>query len=85
MLDSHPELDKQVRRIRKTLAQPEHVVRSSTDADVQLYYRYYRSSPVGPKYLCVVVKSLENDYFMLTAYFTDTIKRGKILWTKAKK
>lgn len=35
---------------------------------------------VGGKYLCVVVKVLEADAFVLTAYLTDPIKRGTTLW-----
>jgi hypothetical protein len=45
-----------------------------------LYYRYYLRTVVGGKYLCVVVKVLEADAFVLTAYLTDRIKRGVTLW-----
>ena len=38
---------------------------------------------VGGKYLCVIVKIQESDAFVLTAYLTDKVKKGKILW-KAK-
>jgi len=34
------------------------------------------------KFLCTVVKVLPEDYFVITAYYTDTIKRGDVLWTK---
>jgi len=35
------------------------------------------------KYLCVVVKyPQEGDVFIITAYFTATIKRGGVLWKK---
>jgi hypothetical protein len=40
------------------------------------------TTPVTEKYLCVVVKVLAGDLFIITAYFTDTIKKGIILWKK---
>ena len=40
------------------------------------------TTPVIQKYLCVVVKVLFDDLFIITAYFTDTVKGGEILWEK---
>ncbi len=77
---SHPELNNQLKKIRETLLQPHRIVRSASDEGVQLYYRLFTQTPVGTKYLCVVVKSVKDDYFILTVYFTDTIKRGELLW-----
>jgi hypothetical protein len=37
---------------------------------------------VGGKWLCVVVKYLPDDAFVITAYFTDKVKAGEILWPK---
>jgi hypothetical protein len=37
---------------------------------------------IGNKYLCVVVKYLEVDIFIITAYFTDKVKTGGVLWRK---
>lgn len=58
------------------------VVRSRTDSSVELYYRHYDTTPVTEKYLCVVIKVLKDDAFTITAYFTDSIKRGEVLWRK---
>ena len=41
-----------------------------------------RTTPVTDKYLCVVVKVLTQDLFIITPYFTDTIKKGEVLWEK---
>ena len=35
---------------------------------------------VGDKYMCVVVKLLGNDAFLLTAYMTDIMKEGDVIW-----
>jgi hypothetical protein len=48
----------------------------------ELFYRHYCITPVTDKHLCVVVKSILEDLFIITAYFTDSIKRGEMLWEK---
>ncbi len=69
-------------RIAATLAEPDLVVQSISDLDVRLYHRLYTHPVVGEKYLCVVVTWLSNDCFLLTAHFTDSVKRGPVLWTR---
>ncbi|MBU4077338.1 MAG: hypothetical protein KKI06_11670 [Euryarchaeota archaeon] len=78
----HPEMSGQIGKIQETLISPDLIVKSRTDSEVELFYRHYDTTPVTEKYLCVVVKILVSDLFIITAYFTDTIKRGKILWEK---
>ena len=50
------------------------------DPEVRLYYRFYRMTAVGDKYLSVVVKMSQGDAFVLTAYLTDSVKRGRKVW-----
>ncbi len=69
--------------IEATLLNPETVVQSRRDPTVQLYYRLYAHPRVGEKYVCVVVKLLDSDAFVLTAYITDRIKQGAILWPRS--
>ncbi|MBM4087717.1 MAG: hypothetical protein FJ272_23250 [Planctomycetes bacterium] len=78
----HPEMEGQLERISETLADPDRIVRSRTDASVELFYKHYASTPVTTKYLCVIVKVLPDDHFIITAYYTDAIKRGAILWER---
>ena len=66
--------------IPNTLRWPDRVVRSSSDPEAHLYYRYYEATAVGSKYVCVVVKALDIDAFVVTAYLTDAVKPGEILW-----
>ena len=77
-----PEMSDQLPRIVATLAHPDQIVQSRTDSTVELFYKHYPSTPVTSKFLCTVVKVLPEDYFVITAYYTDTIKRGDVLWTK---
>ncbi len=68
--------------IEETLTGPDRIVRSRTDEAVELFYKHYPSTPVTQKFLCVVVKILPHDNFTITVYYTDTIKRGEILWER---
>jgi hypothetical protein len=79
---AHPEMTEAVPRLAETLASPDKTVRSRTDATVELFYRHYPSTVVTSKFLCTVVKALPDDNFIITAYYTDTIKQGESLWEK---
>jgi hypothetical protein len=78
----HPEMSGEARKIQETLLNPDIIVKSRTDSDIELFYRHYDITPVSEKYLCVVVKILVGNMFIVTAYFTDTIKRGEVLWER---
>jgi hypothetical protein len=80
--DVHPEMSGQAEKVDETLLSPDVVVRSRTDQAVELFYRHYNATPVTSKYMCVLVKSTAEDLFVITAYFTDSIKRGDRLWEK---
>ncbi len=77
----HPEIASLEQEIPEVLARPERVVRSSSDEEVNLYYRFYPQTSVGGKFLCIVVKFSDEDAFIITAYLTDKIKRGEVLWS----
>ena len=47
----HPEMEQMLDSIEQTLLLPEKVIQSLSDLDVQLYYRLYRNTVVGDKYL----------------------------------
>ena len=76
----HPEMVGLERALEETLGAPERVVRSRSDENALLYYRYLPESTVGAKWLCVVVKEEPENAFILTAYLTDKPKKGEVLW-----
>lgn len=78
----HPEMAGMERAIEEALVRPERVVESFSDPQARLYYRFYVGTRVGDKYLCVVIKVSHEDAFLLTAYLTDTIKKGVQLWPR---
>jgi hypothetical protein len=52
----------------ETSVAPDRIVRSRTDVIVELFYKWYAATPVTAKFLCVVVKALPDDPFMITVY-----------------
>ena len=82
MHDTHPEMTHQMEKITETLLHPLEAILSKSDNDVSLYYHIFPVTPVTSKYLFVVVKRFETDMFIVTAYFTTTIKKGGLLWKR---
>lgn len=76
----HPEMVEQMNKIRQVIAEPEIIIVTSTDETVHVYHRHYPATPVTSKFLLVAVKILEDDAFVLTAFFSNRQKKGIILW-----
>jgi hypothetical protein len=66
--------------VGRVLQSPTEVRVSRADDNVKLFYEFYDQTQVGGKWLCVVVKYLPDDGFVITAYLTDTIKAGETVW-----
>jgi hypothetical protein len=61
--------------VEKCIHNPDIIVRSTKDENVFLCYKAHI------RYILVVVCKKVNDYgFLVTAYLTDKIKKGEILW-----
>ena len=73
----HPEIDGKETEVKNCLANPIEIRRSSEDVDVYLYY-----SPYMQYYICVVARHLNGAGFIITAYITDKIKEGEVVWKK---
>ncbi len=76
----HPEMRGMGAEIERVLAEPQTMHRSRSDASARLFYEFYAQTIVGGKWLCVVVKYLPDDAFVVTAYLTDKPKTGEELW-----
>lgn len=72
----HPALAGRESDVRSCLASPSLVRETAKEADVHMYYGL-----AGNLYLCVVTAPAgEDEWFVVTAYFTRNIKPGKQLW-----
>jgi len=67
--------------VERALRRPELVRRSRSDPAARLFYEYRENTPMGGKWLCVVVKYAGDDAFVVTAYLTDKPKDGEDLWS----
>ena len=79
---NRPELLNQESKIKETLNNPELLKKSVSDERVVIYYKHYPTTPVTSKYLAVVVKISYKENFIISAYFTDRIKKGDVTWKK---
>lgn len=77
---THPEMVEMESQIADTLKNPQLVRKSRSDDSAELFYRFYTQMVIGDKWLCIVVKYLPDDAFIVTAYFTDKPKKGDDLW-----
>ncbi len=77
----HPEMAEQFERIQETIKSPETIITTTADDTVHVYHRYYETTPVTSKFLLVAVKVLEDDAFVLTAFFSRREKKGIVIWT----
>ncbi|MFP4687590.1 MAG: hypothetical protein ACLFN5_05725 [bacterium] len=80
--ENYPEMREQFIKIKETLKKPDIVKKSKTDDEVLLAYKHYPKTPVTEKYMCLVIKNDSDDSFVVTAYFTDSIKKGELIWKK---
>jgi hypothetical protein len=72
----HPALAGHEKEVRNCLTSPSLIRASATDETVHMYY-----ASANNVYLCVVVAPAnETEYFVVTAYYTSNIKKGKELW-----
>ena len=79
---SHPEMNKQRFWIKETLVEPDEVRQSIRSSEVWLFYKFYEKTPVTQKYMLVAVEVLDGEGFIVTAFFTDKIKKGDLIWKK---
>jgi len=73
----HPEIEGIEKQVQECIRNPIEIRRSSEDGNVYLYYIRQ-----GRYFLCVVARHLNGDGFIITAYLTDKIKEGNVIWKK---
>lgn len=72
----HPEISSDVLKIMETLQKPDYILYSSEDDNYQ-YYKFYQQTPVTQKHMLVVVKILNGDGFIITAFFVRRVKKER--------
>ena len=71
----HPVMQGKEDAVRAILRNPVQIRQSRKDPSVHLYY-----GPDSPYHICVVVKCLDGEGFIVTAYRAESMKEGELLW-----
>jgi hypothetical protein len=83
VLAEHPYMSDMEWAVRETLEDPEEVRQSRKNPNTgRLYYRWYTNTALGNKWVLVIVKFLAHDAFISTAYVTNRIRPGGLIWRK---
>jgi len=78
----HPEMIGQKTRLLEILSAPDLVIATAKDETVHAYHRFYEITPVTRKYMIVAVKIMSNDAFIVTAFYSNRPKKGKLVWQR---
>jgi len=73
----HPGMRGKEREIQEVLQNAIEVRRSRVDSSVYSYYK-----PIERHFICAVVRHLNEEGFLITAYFTKAMKIGEGIWKK---
>jgi len=76
----HPEVKGKKQQAVETLLNPDIIKRSSADDKVFLYYLKLQD-----RYLCIVIKNLNGQGFIITAYITKKLAKGELIYEKVAK
>ena len=84
IVEDHPEIFRIgiTQTLNEILKEPDVVMSSRRDLRGALYYKLRNTSPYQDRYVCVVVKFLEDEIYIWTAYITTRIRGGRVLWTE---
>ncbi len=74
----HPDIANLELEVQQALANPDEIHRSSRDENILLFYAVLKAK----RWVVAVAKRLNGDGFLITAYQTDAIKEGELLWHK---
>jgi hypothetical protein len=73
-ITKHPEMQNKLDEIRDTLISPIKITDFKIDKNIKYYYKYYKDRKSKAKYLRVIVKYLNGEGFIITAYYIENIK-----------
>lgn len=76
IISRHPELKNRKQDIQNVLLDPDLIIKTSRDPMVMIYHQNE-----GTRYYLAIVAHIEKR-FIITAFITDKIKMGKIVWKK---
>jgi len=77
----HPEIEEENGKVLETITNPDIIQRG--DRNELMALRFYEQTPLSPKYLVVVYREVSStDGYIITAYFTNRIRRREVIWKR---
>ena len=68
-------------KVLETITNPDIIQRG--DRNELMALRFYEQPPLSPKYLVVVYREVSStDGYIITAYFTNRIRRREVIWKR---
>ena len=74
----HPAMLGAEKLLCEVLSNPDQIRRSRRDSNVLLFYK----ARLPKRWICAVVKRLDDRATLITAYPTNAIKVGDVIWTR---
>jgi phage pi2 protein 07 len=62
--------------VKSVLSEPDSIRKNKIDENIFLYYN------LQDKLYCIIVRHDGMEGFLITAYPTDKVKEGEVIWTK---
>jgi len=77
----HPELQGELEKVRQVMMSPDFI-KQGNKADTFMFYKFFPTTALSPKYLVLVTKYLNAEGIVLTGYFTERVRKGEVLWRR---
>ncbi len=74
MMDEHPYMHKYMEEIKETLQKPDRINSYSFDKNIQYFYKGYKHIDKPNKFVLVIVKYLNGEGYIISAYLETKIK-----------
>ena len=75
----HPEMEDECEKVLETIENPDIIQRG--DRNELMGFKFYEQTPLSSKHIVVIYREKSStDGFILTAYFTNRIRRREIIW-----
>ena len=65
----HPEMQNSIDVIEQTVKNPDKTIEYSIEPDIRFYYSHHKNRKSKARYLRVVIKYMNGEGFVITAYF----------------
>lgn len=70
----HPEISLYLQEFENVLKNPTKITSYKYDRNISYYYKFFKNKKSTAKYLLLIVKYLNGEGFIITAYFVKNIK-----------